>query len=206
MVRRPTAQPSKWTRWRAPSGWPTDRGWAGGADPASGVGGFEGGVGEEFGVPAGAVEQVMMPGTEQHQVVEPGGAAVVPEAHVVALAPVGGAVAAGETAVPVPDHEGVEQGGGDGAGGAAVVEDGGPPGGHHPVQGAIAQQPLDAGPIQPGAVGGGGAEVGVGEVALEVEDQVEVGAVAATAAGLLVVEEVAADVAQGVGPPRGGGG
>src|SRR5918995_2926919 len=22
MVRRPTAQPSKWTRWRAPSGWP----------------------------------------------------------------------------------------------------------------------------------------------------------------------------------------
>src|SRR5918995_1701879 len=185
--------------------WGRTIGWAGGADSASGVGGFEGGVGEEFGVPAGAVEQMMVPGTEQHQVVDPGGAAVVPEAHVVALAPVGGPVAAGETAVPVPDHQGVEQGGGDGAGGAAVVEDGGPPGGHHPVQGGIAQQPLDAGPIEPGAVGGGGTGGGVGEVTLEVDDQVEMGAVAATAAVLLVVQEVAADVAQGVGPAGGRG-
>jgi hypothetical protein len=33
-----------------------------------GVGDLEGGVGEEFGVPAGAVEQMVMAGAEQHQV------------------------------------------------------------------------------------------------------------------------------------------
>ena len=48
--------------------WGRTIGWAGGADPASGVGDVEGGVGQEFGVPAGAVEQMMVPGTEQHQV------------------------------------------------------------------------------------------------------------------------------------------
>src|SRR5215216_3877335 len=161
MARARHGAPSKWTRWRAASGWSADRGWAGGSDPASGIGDFEGGVGEEFGVPAGPVEQVMMPRAQEHQVVEPGGAAVVPEAHVVAFTPVGGAVAAGETAVPVADHQGVEQGGGDGAGGGAVVEDGGPPGGEHPVQGGVAEQPLDAGPVEPGALGGGGAGAGV---------------------------------------------
>ena len=63
-------------------------------------------------MPAGAVEQMMMPGAQEHQVVDPGGAAVVPEPDVVAFAPVGGAVTAGEAAVPVPDHKGVEQGAG----------------------------------------------------------------------------------------------
>src|SRR5215218_10253797 len=186
-------------------GWWSAAWWAGGADPAPGVGDFEGGVGEEFGVPAGPVEQVVVAGAQEHEVVEAGGAVVVPEADVVALAPVGGAVAAGEAAVPVADDEGVEQRGGDGAGGAAVVQDRGPARGEHPVQRGVAQQPVDAGPVEAGAVGGGGAGAGVGEVAFEVDDQVEMGAVAATAAGLLVVQEVAADVAQGVGPAGGGG-
>ena len=48
--------------------WGRTIGWAGGSDSASGVGDVEGGVGEEFGVPAGAVEQVMMPGAQEHQV------------------------------------------------------------------------------------------------------------------------------------------
>src|SRR5918995_4238301 len=61
----------------------------------------------------------------------------------------------------------LNRGGGDGAGGGAVVEDGGPPGGEHPVQGGVAQQPLDAGPVQAGGGGGGGARGGGGEGAGE---------------------------------------
>ena len=48
--------------------WGRTIGWAGGANSASGVGDFEGGVGEEFGVPAGAVEQMVVPGAQEHQV------------------------------------------------------------------------------------------------------------------------------------------
>jgi hypothetical protein len=55
-----------------------------------------------------------------------------------------------------------------------------------------------------GAVEGGGGGGGQCLVAVEVEDQVEVGAVAAPATGLLVVEEVAADVGEGVGAAGGG--
>jgi hypothetical protein len=35
---------------------------------ALGVGDFEGGVGEEFGVPVGVVEQVVVAGAEQHEI------------------------------------------------------------------------------------------------------------------------------------------
>jgi hypothetical protein len=62
---------------------------------AAGVGDLEGGVGEEFGVPAGAVEQVVMPGTQQHEVVEGGGPAVGDPADVVGFGPVGGSVQPG---------------------------------------------------------------------------------------------------------------
>jgi hypothetical protein len=39
---------------------------------SGGVGDFEGGVGEEFGVPAGVVEEVVVSAAEQHQVGELG--------------------------------------------------------------------------------------------------------------------------------------
>jgi hypothetical protein len=43
-------------------------GWVGGgAGAALGVGDVEGGVGEEFGVPAGLVEQMVVPAAEQHE-------------------------------------------------------------------------------------------------------------------------------------------
>jgi hypothetical protein len=50
-----------------------------------GVGDVEGVVGEEFGVPAGAVEEVVMPGAEQDEVGELGGAAGLPGVEVVAF-------------------------------------------------------------------------------------------------------------------------
>ena len=171
---------------------------------ALGVGDVEGGVGEELGVPAGLVEEVVVAAAEQDEVREGGGAAVFPEAEVVAFAPAGGAVAAREPAMFIAYDQGVEQRSGDGAGGPAVVEDGGPPGGEDPVQGTVAQQPLHRGPVEGGAVGAGGADAAQGEVALDVEDDVEVGAVAATGVDVLVIEKEAADVPQGVGPPCGG--
>ena len=92
---------------------------------ALGVGDFEGGVGEEFGVPVGGVEEVVVAGAQQGEVRELGRPAVFSGADVVALAPGRGAVAAGEPAVVAADDEGVVEGGGDGAGGGAVVQDGG---------------------------------------------------------------------------------
>jgi hypothetical protein len=86
--------------------------WVAGADSSGGVGDLEGGVGEEFGVPAGFVEEVVVPGALQHQVGELGGSAGVPGVDVVAFAPGGGAVAAGEPAVAVADDEGVVEGAG----------------------------------------------------------------------------------------------
>ena len=121
----------------------------------------------------------------------------------VAFAPGGGAVAAGEAAVPVAYDQGVVQGGGDGAGGGAVVEDGGAALGEDPVQGGVAEQPLERGAVETGAVDGGGTGTGQGPVAVDVEDDVDVGAVPATAAGLLVIEEEPADVAEGVGAAGG---
>jgi hypothetical protein len=120
------------------------------------------------------------------------GALVFPESDVVALAPVGGAVAAGEAAVPVPDHEGVEQGRRDRSGGGAVVEDAGPPGGQHPVQRRVAKQSVDRGPVKSAAIDCGCAGGGGREVTLDVENQIQMGTMAATAAGLLVVQEMAA--------------
>jgi hypothetical protein len=76
--------------------------------------------------------------------------------------------------------------------------------GEDPVQGGVAQQPLDAAAVESGAVGGAGAGAGEGPVALDVEDDVDVRAMPSTAAGVLVIEEVAADVPQRVGPAAGG--
>jgi hypothetical protein len=45
-------------------------GWGGGADPAVGVGDLEGGVGEELGVPAGGVEEVVVAGAGEGEVVQ----------------------------------------------------------------------------------------------------------------------------------------
>jgi hypothetical protein len=77
--------------------------------------------------------------------------------------------------------------------------------GEDPVQGGVAQQPVDGGAVEAAAVDAGGPGSRQGPVAVEVEHEVEVGAVAAPAAGLLVVEEVAADVAEGVGAAAGRG-
>lgn len=43
---------------------------------AVGVGDFEGGVGEELGVPVGVVEEVVVPGAQEHEVRDLGGSAV----------------------------------------------------------------------------------------------------------------------------------
>ncbi len=51
------------------------------------VGGFEGGVGEQFELPAGSVDQVVVSGAQQDEAVEAGGAAVAPESDVMRVAP-----------------------------------------------------------------------------------------------------------------------
>src|SRR6185503_13610397 len=94
------------------------------------------------------------------------------------------------------DHGVVEVGGG-GAGGRAVVEDRGPPVGDDAVQRAVAQDRGGGGRVEDGAVGEGGAAAAVGVV--QGHDHVDVGAVPAPGAGLLVVEEEPADLDQGVG-------
>ncbi|HKA83968.1 MAG TPA: hypothetical protein VKD21_08895, partial [Acidimicrobiales bacterium] len=104
-----------------------------------------------------------------------------------AVAPVGGPVAAGEAATPVAYDEGVVEGGGDGAGGTPVVDDGRAAAGEHPVEGGVAQQAVDAGAVEAGAVDSGGPGGGEGLVAVHVEHQVDVRPVAAATAGLLVV-------------------
>jgi hypothetical protein len=43
-------------------------GWVACADDAGGVGDFEGGVGQELGVPAGLVEAFVMASTDEHEV------------------------------------------------------------------------------------------------------------------------------------------
>jgi len=120
----------------------------------------------------------------------------------VGFAPVGWPVAAGEAAVLIPDDEGVVEGGGDGAGGGAVVEDAGPSGDEHPVDPGVTEQPLHRGAVQNRAVD----EVALAAVLEVVEggDDVEVGAVAAPAPVLLVVQEPAAYVGEGIGAAAGG--
>src|SRR5690606_14779102 len=89
-------------------------------------------VGEEFGVPAGGVQEAVVVPAEHHEVPDRGGAVGV--AHdVVAVAPADGPVAAGEPAAAVADGGGVPQRDGDGRGGGAVVKQ----------DGSGAQDPLD---------------------------------------------------------------
>jgi hypothetical protein len=95
---------------------PVSRWWPAGGlaleGAAVGCGHDEGVVGEEFGVPAGGVEEVVVAGALQGEVVEGGGSAVEDPAEVVGFGPGGGSVAAGEAAVAVADDQGVEQVGG----------------------------------------------------------------------------------------------
>jgi hypothetical protein len=174
-----------------------------GAYSSGGVGDFEGAVGEEFGVPAGPVEEVVVAAAQQHQVGELGRAAGLPGVDVVAFAPGGGTVTAREPAVAVTDHEGVVEGGGDRPRGGAVVQDRRPAVAEDAVEGGVAEQPVGAGAVEAGAVDAASTRGAQRLVAVEVEDQVEVGPVAATPAGVLVVEEVSADVTKGVGPAGG---
>jgi len=161
--------------------WSAEVGWGAGQDPAVGGGDLEGGVGEEFGVPAEGVEQVVVAGALQGQVVERRWPAVDHPADMMRLTPLGRSVAAGEAAVLVADDQGVVEGGGDGAGGGAVVQDAGAPGDEHAVKAGVAEQAPDA---------GGGEDRPVGQPAL--------------AAGLEVVEG-GDDVEVGAGGgPRGG--
>src|ERR671910_270084 len=118
------------------------------------------------------------------------------------LAPFGWPVTAGEPAVLVPDHEGVEQVGGDGAGGHPVVEGAGKSGDENPVHPGVTEQALHRGPVDDGAVDQPALAATL-EV-IEGGDHIHMGAVAATAAVLLVVQEPAAHVGQGVGAAPGG--
>jgi hypothetical protein len=71
------------------------------------------------------------------------------------------------------------------------------------VQGGVAQQPLDRRAVETGAIDGRGPGAARRPEALDVEDEVDVGAVAACPPGPLVVEEESADVAEGVGAAGG---
>jgi hypothetical protein len=90
---------------------------------AVGVGDFEGAVGQQLGLTAGLMEAFVMPPAQQHQVVEAGGAALGEPFDVVAVAPVGGAITAGESTAAVSDDERHPEGGGQDAGGGADVDD-----------------------------------------------------------------------------------
>ena len=173
-----------------------------GMDPSGGVGDLEGVVGQELRLPTGRVQQVMVPGTDEHEIVEGGGAAAGDPAEVVGFGPVGGPITASEAAVVVADDQGVVERGGDGAGGGAVVQDRGAAVGDHPVDTGVAQQPGQGGGVEGGAV-----DQPPVPVVLEVGeggDDVEMGAVAAARARLLVVQVPAAQVDEGVGAAVGG--
>jgi hypothetical protein len=119
---------------------------------------------------------------------------------VVAFAPVGGAVAAGEAAVAVADAEGVPHGGWDGAGGLAVVDDRFVAVHDDAPEVGIAQQPEGGFGAEDGAVEGFGRGPGGHELVV-VEDQVQVGPVPAPRGGaVLVVEEEPAQIRQRIGP------
>jgi hypothetical protein len=148
------------------------------------------------------VEEVVVPAANEHEVVEGGGTPAGDPADMVGFGPVGRSIAAGIAAVAVADDQGVEQGSGDGAGGGAVVQDGGA---------AVADDPVDAGVAGQAPQGDGVEDAAVdqraGRPAFEVaegRDDVEVGAVTAPAAGLLVVEEPPAHIHEGVGASLGG--
>jgi hypothetical protein len=177
-------------------------GWVAGVDVSPWVGDFEGPVGEAFGVPVGGVEQVVVPRAQEHEVVEAGWSAVGDPAEVVGFGPVGGPVTAGVAAVAVADDEGVEQGGGDGAGGGAVVQDGGAAVGDDPVDAGVTDQALHGRVIQAGAVDE--PTLAPPFQLIEGGDDVEVRAVATPAVGLLMVQESAAHVDEGVGASLGG--
>jgi hypothetical protein len=154
------------------------------------------------GAPAWPVDDVVVAAAEQHEVARLGCAALLPGNNVVGFAPVGRSVAARESAALVAQHGDGPQRWRDGAGGAAVVEDGGAPAAEDAVQDAVAEQPAGGDGVDGGAADGGGpADIAA---AVEVEDQVDVGPVPAAVVGRLVVEEEAADVAQGIGSPGGG--
>ena len=86
------------------------------------VGDFEGGVGEQFEVPAGSVDQVVVSGAEQDQIVEAGGSAVAPEADVVCVAPGDFAVTSWVSAAAVAFGDGAEHVERDCSGGTPNVE------------------------------------------------------------------------------------
>src|SRR4029450_1787230 len=113
-----------WSRWWLTGGPALER-------SAVGRGHDERGVGEEFGVPAGAVEA--------------GGVA-----DVVGLAPLGWTVTAWEPAVAIADCQGIEQVGGHRACGGPVVQDAGASGHEHPVHGGVAEQTLHGRAAQDG--------------------------------------------------------
>jgi hypothetical protein len=79
--------------------WSTGVGRAARVGATAGVGDFERGVGQELGVPAGGVEEVVVAGADEHDVVEGCRAAMGDPADVVGFRPVRRSVAAGEPTV-----------------------------------------------------------------------------------------------------------
>ena len=120
------------------------------------------------------------------------------------VAPRGGGVAGTEAAAAVAQDDGVVQVHGPVPGGPPVVQD--PRGAvdQEPVEGAVALQHAESGGRHR-LVGVEVAAADPGTELLVADGHVEVGAVAAAAAGLLVIEEVLADLGQGIGSPFGEG-
>jgi hypothetical protein len=92
------------------------------ATDACPVGEHELAVGPASEVPSAFVEEVMVTGTQQNEIVDIGEAAISPVVDVVGVAPGGGSVTVGERAPPVAQGEGSPLGGGHEAGFAAEVE------------------------------------------------------------------------------------
>src|SRR5436190_20752157 len=114
-------------------------GWSAGAGEAVGAGGFEGSVGEEFGVPSGTVEQAVVPAAEQNKIGDDGDAVEGHPYDVVNIAPPGPAVALTEAAVLIADDDRISQAVGHHLGRLAEVEDLGDGGRDQAAEFAVAQ-------------------------------------------------------------------
>src|SRR6266508_584429 len=91
--------------------------------------------------PAGFVAEAVMGTAEEEQVVQVSGAAVHPVLDVMAVGPLGRAVAAGEPAAAIPDGQRTVLGARDGASGSAEVEEAAGSRSEEPRHASIATDP-----------------------------------------------------------------
>ena len=88
-------------------------GWSAGAGEAVGSGDLEGSVGQEFGVPAGRVEDAVVAAAEDHEVRDDGMAADRDPHDMMNVAPSWSAVALPEPAMVIPSDDRFPEVGGD---------------------------------------------------------------------------------------------